>query len=95
VPHTPDRVGAGVFDGTWFSSEANIIWDAMVADSYSHLTQAQDILEELAKGMIGPDSATLSCVEACHSVATALVILAEAAASDATQESGPMRRPGW
>jgi len=54
-------------------------WEQMMADSQAHLTQAQRVLEELAKGVLGPVSAVMSCVEACHSVAVALVVLADAA----------------
>jgi hypothetical protein len=62
-----------------------------MADSLFYLTQAQQILEELAMGLVGPVSAMMSCVEACHSVATALVALGEVAMRDNPQEDGSIR----
>jgi hypothetical protein len=97
MPQKPEKSRFVNFDQRSFSPEVPITWDEMMADSFSHLTQAQDILEELAKGVIGPASAAVSCLEACHSVAVALVVLAEAARTDRSQENGPMARfrRGW
>jgi hypothetical protein len=72
------------------SEEAEPMWERMLADSLAHLIQAQQVLEELAKGLVGPVNAVMSCVEACHSVAVAMVALADAAACPRTQDNVQM-----
>jgi hypothetical protein len=68
------------------SEGAEPMWERMLADSLGHLMQAQQVLEELAKGLVGPVNAAMSCVEACHSVAVAMVDLADAAALSPIQD---------
>jgi hypothetical protein len=55
------------------------LWEHMMNESLAYLTQAQRVLEELAKGIVGPVSAVMSYVEACHSIAVAIVALADVA----------------
>jgi hypothetical protein len=61
------------------SDGAEPTWEHMLADCLAHLTQAQQVLEELAESLAGPVSAAMSCFAACHSVAVAMVALADAA----------------
>jgi hypothetical protein len=43
----------------------------MMGLSGEHLTQAQQVVQQLGKGLVGPASAVMPCIEACHSVAVA------------------------
>jgi hypothetical protein len=75
------------------SEGAEPMWERMLADSLAHLIQAQQVLEELAKGLVGPVNAAMSCVEACHSVAVAMVALADAGACPRIQDKVQMGTP--
>jgi hypothetical protein len=79
------------------SEDAQALWEQMMADSFAHLTEAQKVVEELAKGVVGPGSAAMPCIEASHSVAVALVALAEAARCAPSRKEMQMGkvRPVW
>ena len=76
----PDEFRVNAVDPSRFSAEPDLTWEEMLADSFAHLTEAQEVLQELAKGGVGPASAVMSCAEASHSVALALIALADAPA---------------
>jgi hypothetical protein len=66
--------------------EPDTTWEEMMADAFSHLTEAQQVLERLAESVLGPLNAVMPCAEASHSVAVALVALAEAAIAGSSQD---------
>jgi hypothetical protein len=77
------------------SEDAQALWEQMMADSFAHLTEAQKVVDELAKGVVGPESAAMPCIEVSQSVAVALIALAEAATcapSRKEMQMGKVRR---
>jgi hypothetical protein len=77
------------------SEEVEPSWEQMVADTLTYLTPAQRVLEKLARGLVRPMGAVLSCVDASHGVALAMVALADAAACVVSQDSNTDVRAGF